>query len=206
MIRAFRPGGWRAYGESLSSGPRWQNDGALVRACLDGDASAWEALIRRYRRLIFSIPSAYRIPAGDADDIFQRVAVKLFENLARLRKVESLPSWIGVTTRRECLAHIRGTGRLDPIEDVEDSLAQEAPDVAATLAAIQSEQVLTVAFERMDETCRTLLAALYLEDPTPSYKVISERLGRSVGALGPTRSRCLKRLRKLFLELGGEAP
>jgi len=191
----------------LSPRKRWTDDSALIRACRKGDGSAWETLIGRYRRLIFSVPVAYRFPPDDAEEIFQRVAVKLFEHLDRLRKAEGLASWLVVTTRRECHAFRRRARRWDPIEEADPAtLAEEPEDVVKALDAVQSEHTLTLAFERMDETCRSLLAALYVEDPTPSYVDIGKRLGRSVGSLGPTRARCLKKLQKLFLDLGGERP
>jgi len=183
------------------------DDSALIHACRKGDGSAWETLIRRYRRLIFSVPVAYRFPSDDSEEIFQRVAVKLFEHLDRLRKAEGLASWLVVTTRRECHAFRRRARRWDPIEDADPgNLAEEPPDVVEALDSVQSEHKLALAFERMDETCRSLLSALYIEDPTPSYKDIGKRLDRSVGSLGPTRARCLKKLQTLFVQLGGEKP
>ena len=78
------------------------DDEELIAACLDGDESAWSSLIRRYRRLIYSIPVAYRMQSHEADEIFQSVALKLFNHLATLRNRSGLASWLIVTTRREC--------------------------------------------------------------------------------------------------------
>ena len=191
----------------MASRGRWQSDATLIRACRAGDQSAWGRLIERYRRLVYSVPVAYRLAPADADEIFQRVALKLFENLARLRRAESLPAWLSVTTRRECKAFVRAGGRWEALEDANPrDLSEDPPDVAAALDAVHSEHALSLAFERLDESCRRLLSALYLEDPAPSYEQISSRLGRPVGSLGPTRARCLAKLRKLFLGMGGEAP
>jgi RNA polymerase sigma factor (sigma-70 family) len=189
----------------VAPGQTYKDDKSLVLACRRGDGSAWELLIRRYQRLIYSAPVAYRIPASEADEIFQRVAVKLFEKLDQLKRAESLPAWLLTTARRECQAHLAG-GRRWVAEDQAPDPAQDPPDVAGRLDAVRSEHVLALALERLDETCRKLLGALYLEDPGPSYEQIGERLGRPVGSLGPTRARCLKKLRKLFVELGGVVP
>ena len=189
----------------MAPGQTYKDDGSLVRACRRGDSAAWETLIRRYQRLIYSVPVAYRIPAEHADEVFQRVAVKLFEKLDQLKRAESLPAWLMTTTRRECQAFVASQRRWVTEEQAPDP-AEEPPDVARALDAVRSEHVLALALERLDETCRRLLGALYLEDSSPSYQQISERLGRPVGSLGPTRTRCLNKLRKLFLELGGEKP
>ncbi len=191
----------------MSSRTSWPDDQALIRACRKGDESAWDTLIRRYRRLIYSIPVAYGFASGDADEIFQRVAVKLFENLGRVRKIEALTSWLTVTTRRECQTFRRGAGRWQSLEELDPrSMSEDPPDVAEALHALGAEHTLALAFERLDETCRVLLRALYLEDPTPGYREIGRRLDRSVGSLGPTRARCLKKLQTLFVQLGGEKP
>ena len=197
----------RPDGGSLSSRKRWPDDHALIGACRKGDESAWDTLIRRYQRLIYSIPVAYGFAAGDADEIFQRVALKLFENLGRVKKIEALTSWLVVTTRRECQTFRRGAGRWRSLEEVDPgSMSEDPPDVAEALHALEAEHTLAQAFERLDETCRVLLAALYLEDPTPSYQEIGRRLDRSVGSLGPTRARCLKKLQTVFVRLGGQKP
>ena len=83
----------------------------------------------------------------------------------------------------------------EPVADVEDP--------TAGLHQIECEHTLGLAFERLDDGCRDLISALYYEDPAPSYQEISERLGRPVGSLGPTRNRCLKKLRKLYDQVGG---
>ena len=190
----------------MTSRPK-RDDGGLVRACLRGDESAWETLILRYRRLIYSIPVAYRLPADQADDIFQRVAVKLFEHLGKLRRVESLASWLIATTRRECQAQKRSSSRWDALDEgTEAALSESPPDVAQALHDIQCEHSLALAFEDLDDMCRELLLALYREEPTPSYHEIASRMDRPIGSLGPTRNRCLKKLRGLYDRLGGEKP
>jgi len=155
----------------VAPGQSYKDDGSLVRACRRGDSSAWEVLIRRYQRLIYSVPVAYRIPAEHADEIFQRVAVKLFEKLDQLKRAESLPAWLMTTTRRECRAFVSVQRRWVAQEQAPDP-TEEPPDVVRALDAVASEHVLARALERLDETCRRLLGALYLEDPAPSYEHI----------------------------------
>ena len=53
----------------------------------------------------------------------------------------------------------------------------------------------SLALGGVSERCRRLLEALYYEDPTPSYSELSQRLGVPVGSLGPTRARCMERLK-----------
>jgi len=181
------------------------SDQDLIASCLGGDQNAWETLVVKYQRLIYSIPVSYRLPHQEADEVFQRVSLKLFENLAKLRKVESLPSWIGVTTRRECQALRRGSQRYTVIDEVgPNEPAEDPPDVAEELHQVECEHALAVALGQMDGTCRELLTYLFLEEPPLSYQEISARMGRPVGSLGPTKSRCLKKLKTIYSRVGGE--
>lgn len=174
-------------------------DAELIRRCVAGNAPAWEELIVRYRRLIYSIPVQYGFAPDLADEVFQQVAVKLFENLAKLRNAEGLASWLATTTRRECW---RLTGRGQQAEATEpeqfERMEADAPDLDERLDAVQREHAMARALEVLGGTCQELLTALYVEDPTPSYEELSRRLGRPVGSLGPTRSRCLKKLEKIY--------
>ena len=183
-----------------------RDDDALIRACRAGDEQAWKLIVERYRRLIHSVPVvACRLPEADAEEIFQRVVVKLFENIGRLKSSGSLPAWLIAVTRNECRRYVRLARRwTDPVDENEPhGPRDDPPDVVGALHVIDCEHRLALAFERLDGPSRTLLSALYLEDPAPSYAEIASRLGRPIGSLGPTRSRCLKKLRRIYLELGG---
>src|ERR1700693_4989567 len=79
-----------------------RDDRTLVSACLEGDHSAWEALIARYQRLIYSIPIKARLSQDDAADIFQSVCLKLYEKLATIRDSQRISSWLITTASREC--------------------------------------------------------------------------------------------------------
>jgi RNA polymerase sigma factor (sigma-70 family) len=184
-----------------------QDDEALIAACLAEDQTAWKTLIQRYRRLVYSIPFAYRMSSDEASEIFQSVMLKLYKHLGTLRRRSGLATWLIVTTRRECISYRRKASRFSPMEEgAEDDLPQDPEDVVQELHELACEHTLALAFERMDPVCHGLLQALYLEEPTPSYQELSVRLKRPVGSLGPTRSRCLAKLREIYLSLGGKEP
>lgn len=183
---------------------RAPSDAELVRDCVLGHDEAWEALIRRFRRLIYSIAVSYRLGDAGADDVFQRVAIKLLQNLPKLRKVESLPSWIGAVTRHECQALRRESRHEDPagLEGAPEP-AEGPVDLVEEALEVERQHAVALAFEKLGEPCHGLLHALYREQPTPSYSEIAARTGRPIGSLGPTRARCLQKLQKLYLEAGG---
>jgi RNA polymerase sigma factor (sigma-70 family) len=183
------------------------SDRVLVDACRKGDAAAWEQLIRRYQRLIYSIPSAYRLPREVADDIFQQVALALFEHVETIRDPDRIGAWLAVSARRACWAWSRGDRKTDGFaEGEEESLPDEPPDVAGQLHQIDCEHVLQLSLSKLGEPCRGLLTALYVEEPRPSYEELAVRLDRPIGSLGPTRARCLKKLERLYRQAGGPEP
>ncbi len=186
---------------------RLPTDDELVRDCREGRSASWDELIRRYGRLVYSISNRYGLSREDAEEVFQQVSIKLFQNLGRLRCAGSLAIWLTVTTRRACQAHLRSRKhRVQLSEKVQEELNEEQPDLAEKLHRVDCERTLARALERLGEPCRGLLRALWAEEPRPSYQEIAARLGSPVGSLGPTRCRCLKKLRALYAELGGEVP
>ena len=76
-------------------------DPELIEACLRGSSQAWEALLVRYQRLIYSIPMRYGLPKHEANDIFQNVSLLLWENLGRIRDLVRPGASLVITTRRE---------------------------------------------------------------------------------------------------------
>jgi RNA polymerase sigma factor (sigma-70 family) len=185
---------------------RRDDDRALLRACRTGDDRAWTALVSRYRRLIHSIPvAAYRFPEADAEEIFQQVVVKLFENIGRIHSGASLPAWLMTVTRNECRRQLRLSRRWGGAVDEHRlrNSSENSPDMIGALDTIDRQHRLALAFERLDEPSRQLLSAFFLEKPSPSYAAIASRLGRPIGSLGPSRARSLAKLRRIYADLGG---
>lgn len=183
----------------------WEFDRDLVRACRRGDESAWRTLVFRYHRLVFSIARAHELSTAESEDVLQHVMLALFENLDRLREETRLAGWLSTTARRECLARARSLARVASLED-DAAVAGERPELAARIDRMGQDHALTLALETLETPCRELLTALYVEHPTPSYREIGRRLERPVGSLGPTRARCLEKLKKAYLRLGGTWP
>src|SRR2546426_12752602 len=82
-------------------------DEELVRACLNGDQLAWAELIRSYQRLIYSAARVLCPDDADADEVFQQVCLELYQRLADVRDVASLPRWLAIVTRRQSVTLLR---------------------------------------------------------------------------------------------------
>jgi len=186
--------------ESFASLP----DTELIDACLTGASQAWEVLLVRYQRLIYSIPLRYGLPEHDANDIFQNVSLLLLKNLARLRDRERLGAWLVITTRRECwrmFHHDRqvtlNPETLDLNEQVSDNGHSEDD-----FLALERQTVVRAAIELLDGSCHQLLTQLFYAEPRPSYTEIAHALALPEGSIGPTRARCLEKLMRILEKMG----
>jgi RNA polymerase sigma factor (sigma-70 family) len=168
-------------------------------------------LVRRYERLVYSIPRRCGLHEEDAEDIFQTVWVKLLENLEKLRDEDRLAAWLITTTQREAWRVRRQSRRSVPFsatgpdadgELALDELPATEPLPHDAVVRLEEEQTVREALGEMGERCRTLLGSLYFTDPPLSYAEIGGRLGVPEGSIGPTRARCLQQFKKLLEKKG----
>lgn len=168
----------------------------LVRAAADGDQASWDHLVERYTALVWSIVRAHRLSGADAADAVQTTWLRAVEHLDRLREPDRLGAWLATTARHESLRAIRLASRQVPTDmDLVAEPADEAP-VDAHLLEHERDRTLWSALGRLNERCRILLRMLIAE-PAPSYEEIGAALEMPIGSIGPTRGRCLERLRDL---------
>lgn len=118
----------------------------------------------------------------------------LLTNISRLRDPAALPGWLRTTTRRECQAAVWGRRQDVPLDD-EAVVHPTEPPADTRLLTEERRIVLREAISSLTEQDCRLLSLLFSDPPTP-YAEISELLGISVGSIGPTRQRILRRLRK----------
>ncbi|HEV8691904.1 MAG TPA: sigma-70 family RNA polymerase sigma factor [Ideonella sp.] len=187
---------------------RPDDDTSLIERCRSGDASAWGLLVKRYQRLVYAIVIRMGLDEHAAADVFQGVFEKLMNHLPTLREPERLQAWIVTTAKREGLAARRQAQRqvsisrpdeADPDGHEEWDLADETPGAEQRLEELQQLHRLRLGLDRLDERCRELLLLVFRdEDDRLGYDEVSRRLGLPVGSIGPTRSRCLGKLRKLL--------
>jgi RNA polymerase sigma factor (sigma-70 family) len=183
---------------------------ALVARVGDGDQEAWDELIERYAPLVWSICVRYQLSRPDCDDVGQSVWLLLMEQIGNLREPAALPGWLATTTKRESLRVLRAARRHDHAGlPPEDRMPPDTPDSMIEQDIIKAERdaALRAAFAELPPVCHELLSML-ISDPAPAYAEVSVRLGMAIGSIGPTRARCLERLRRsphLVTVLGSHA-
>ena len=177
-------------------------DAALVRGCVEGNQQAWEALIDKYKRLIFSVPLRYGISPEDAADIFQSVCIEVFNSLEQLKNPDSLRSWlITVSIRQSYRWRKKQTNHVE-LDAMEPEMAEGLASVSETIAQLQQEQIVRDVVAKLPPRSAELVRLLFFEQPPLPYSEVARRLGLATGSIGFIRGRCLTRLRKLLLESG----
>jgi RNA polymerase sigma factor (sigma-70 family) len=170
----------------------------LVMRAKKGDKQAWDALVERYAPLTWSICRRHRLRSADAGDVGQRIWLQLVSRLDKVRDPAVLPGWLATTTQRECIKTRRATrtsSALGRVLDTGHIPGQQTGMAEHYLLVAERHAALREAFIRLPPCCQQLLA-MFIEDPPIPYAQISARLGIPVGSIGPSRSRCLEKLRR----------
>jgi RNA polymerase sigma factor (sigma-70 family) len=176
----------------------------LVARSVSGDASAWDELVDRFSPLVWGIARAHRLSDSDAEDAFQATWLLLLENIHRLTQPERLAGWLATVARREALHTAQRNIRTLPVDEGHFALSTEDDESLATVLTLERDAAVRRALATLPARDQTLLTLLVAE-PSHSYEQIAQALGIPIGSIGPTRARCLERLRRAMLATGMEA-
>lgn len=173
------------------------SDRDLLLGCRGGDSRSWRLLLDRYERLVFSIPLGYGLSREDAADISQLTFTIFMNSMETLREDSRLGAWLATVARRHTWRAMGKKNREMTRKDRD--VAEHAADLIGeredAFEAWEVTDVLDQGLAKISVPCRELLTYLYLDNSQPSYAEVSERLDIPVGSIGPTRARCLKKLK-----------
>jgi RNA polymerase sigma factor (sigma-70 family) len=188
-----------------------RQDADLILACRRGDGDAWAALVARYQKLIYTIPRRAGLDDDQCADIFQQTFQTLFEHIDRLDEPERVRAWLVTTARRATDRTKARAARWHPLPetgsaDDEAAPTAELPDPTPlpqeTILTLEEQHTVRTTVALLDERCRRLLTRLFYDEERLAYREIAAELGIPEGSIGPTRNRCLQKLRDLLQEVG----
>ena len=177
------------------------NDAELIQRVLDGDDTAFSALVRKYQRSVHAL--AWR-KVGDfhiAEDITQDAFLKAYQGLSTLKEPQSFGSWLYVITANQCKAWRRK--RRTWMQSLEDTSSAQLEKATYSGHIIEENEQMTEETQRevvkkllakLQESDRTVITLYYLGGMT--YEEISNFLGVSVGAIKSRLHRARQRLKK----------
>lgn len=180
-------------------------NGQLIASAIEGDQTAWNTLVARYTRLVWHVIHGFgALSDDDRADVHQTVWLQLVERLDTIRDPERVGSWLATTARNQCISRLRTLGIELPDPDSAADVPSEASTGEQLVLDGERDAALWTAFGTLRTGCQQLLRLL-LADPPFSYDEIAEILDMPRGSIGPTRQRCLERLRAA-LDADTDAP
>jgi len=191
--------------QDSAAGSRWSAAAAAFVAWRDGDAEALEELVRMLSPVLWQVARATGLDRDSAEDVVQTAWLSLVKHADTIGSPQSVSGWLCTTTRREAWRLSKRGRRESATED--ETLAQALPDAEGPEPAVvlaDDNARLLLCLDRLNERCRSLLRII-AAGPRPDYSEISRNLGMAVGSIGPTRARCLEKLRHELVLEGGFA-
>jgi RNA polymerase sigma factor (sigma-70 family) len=171
---------------------------ALMSAARQGSDDAVGEIVTEFSPLLWHVARAAGLSPGDAQDVLQTVWMRLIEHLDDIRTPTALAGWLVVTTRREAW-RVRAAERKQIPTDQESfaELPVKGPGSEEQVIIEDQRRRLWAAIRRLSPRCQELLRIVAFV-PRPDYAAVAAGLGMQIGSIGPTRGRCLAKLRALL--------
>ncbi len=170
----------------------------LVSAAREGNDDALGQIVTELSPLLWQIARAAGLSSGDAEDVLQTVWLRLVAHLDNIHDSAALVGWLVTTAKREAW-RVRAAGRrqLPADQELLAGLPDERPGSEEQVILDDQRRALWVAIGRLSGRCQDLLRIIAFS-PRPDYATVAAALGMPVGSIGPTRGRCLAKLRTLL--------
>lgn len=166
----------------------------LVQRAAAGDERAWEQLVDRFAPVVWGVCRSVTNNSATVADAYQETWARLSSHIDSIQHPERIAGWLATTAKREAIRLSKRAAR-----EVPDGTFVELPvtlDDPSGAASVQHDEhrIVVEAFEQLDERCQLLLRLL-IDEPDIGYADISNIMHMPIGSIGPTRARCLKKLR-----------
>lgn len=158
----------------------------------DGDVRAMDELVDLLTPVLWHTARAQGASESLAQDAVQTAWLRLVENSDRIKDVQAVMGWLIVTVRRECWRSHTVDGRAG--SELDEAMPDTHPDPATVVVHREDHRLLWAHLQRLTPRCQALLRVIAFAD-RPDYAAVSEALKMPVGSIGPTRGRCLAKLR-----------
>lgn len=184
-----------------------------LEALVARDERAWRRVMARHGKLAMLAARRLRLGPEDQDEVYQEAWIAAYRAIASLKDPTRFGSWFYRIAYRRALDLISKRRPEAPAPELPedggiDDFPADDPAVDELLVRDEESRRIRELVDGLDVRCRTLLTALFLADPRPSYEEICAECGIPVGSIGPTRARCLRKLQKLLAEVSpdGDTP
>jgi RNA polymerase sigma factor (sigma-70 family) len=181
----------------------WDAAAAAFSRWREGDPAGLDDLVRLLSPVLWQVVRATGLDRERAEDVVQTTWIALVDHADSISTPQGIAAWLCTSARREAWRAGRRAGRERPVED--EVLAHGLPDHESPehQVVLDDEAALVRAcLGRLPERCQKLLR-IVAAGPRPNYTEVASTLGMPVGSIGPTRGRCLDKLRQELVQAGG---
>ena len=170
----------------------------LVSAARQGSEDALGQIVTELSPLLWQVARAAGLSSGDAEDVLQTAWMRLVAHLDDIHDSAALTAWLVITTKREAW-RVRAAERrqLPADQDLFAEVPDQGPGSEEQVILGDQRRALWAAIGRLNARCQELLRVIAFA-PRPDYAAVAGALGMPVGSIGPTRGRCLAKLRALL--------
>jgi RNA polymerase sigma factor (sigma-70 family) len=177
---------------------RGERIAGLVSEARQGSEEALGQIVTEFTPMLWQVARATGMSSGDAEDVVQTVWMRLVAHLDDIHTSAALAGWLVITARREAW-RVRAEGRKQLPTDTEsfDALPGRQPGSEEQVIIEDQRRTMWRAISQLSGRCQELLRIIAFV-PRPDYAAVAAELGMPVGSIGPTRGRCLAKLRDLL--------
>jgi RNA polymerase sigma factor (sigma-70 family) len=173
----------------------------LFGAARDGDRAALDELVVLLTPLLWQVARDQGLDVDQASDVVQTAWLRLLGSFAEIRSPVALTGWLITVTKREAWRTGEKRQIERPLPELPERLAEASPAPEEGVLRDDQRARLWRAVDKLPERCRSLLRIVAFVH-RPDYAEVGARLGMPRGSIGPTRGRCLARLREQLLANG----
>ena len=188
---------------STDAGPPWSAAADAFLRWRDGDSQGLEDLVRLLSPVLWQVARATGLDRESAEDVVQTTWIALVDHADSITSPQGIAAWLCTSARREAWRAGRKATRERPVEDQVLAYGlpiQESPERQVLLD--DEAQVLRTCLKKLPDRCQKLLR-IVAAGPRPNYNDVARVLEMPVGSIGPTRARCLDKLRHQLTLAGG---
>lgn len=185
----------------MSEGISTSDWDVLLRRCREGDARSWSRLVEELSPSVYWAIRRAGVTGEDQADVFQLTFVSLYRSLTTVSSAGALRSWAITTATRHAIhqrRRVRLTESLDAVPEL--NLPSKEPSPEALVTEYSTNLLLQDLMSRLGGRCSDLLKSLFRSQPA-SYEEIAQTQGIPLGSIGPTKARCIEKLRRRLVEI-----
>jgi len=166
----------------------------------EGDYSSWQSLVDKYAALVYSVAKRAGLSNADAEDCSQQTWLTLYKKRKSIKEPKAIPAWLIKTTHRQAVKLSHQLNRLSSL-DQSDVFTSSEPLPLDIIVHLEQQVLIQEGLKELDPRCRKILTELYFSDPPKSYDDIAKILKVKPNNIGPLRSRCITKLKKILKKI-----